>query len=136
MTHISPLPRSLRYVGAIGCAIVILYGSVIDPGDGVPRTLFGIGFTVYLHFIAYAGFTGALCYAVLSTDRRTLLVAATVAALYGIAVELVQATIPYRTMSALDILINAAGATAGAAWWWLVAPWFGADGGDQQTAEA
>jgi VanZ family protein len=133
--HVPPAPKSLRYAGAFGCAIVILYGSAIEPGDGVPRTLFGIGFTVYLHVIAYAGFAGAIGYATLAADLRTLLVAAAIAALYGAGVELVQGTLPYRSMSAFDALINAVGATAGAACWWLVAPRFGADRGDRSTAE-
>jgi hypothetical protein len=136
VTHLPAAPRPLRYAGALGCAIVILYGSIIEPGDGVPPTLFGIEFTVYLHVIAYAGFTSAIGYAVLSADRRTLLVAAAIAALYGVGVELVQGTLPYRTMSALDMLINAGGATAGAACWWLVAPQFGGNRGDRPTAEA
>mgnify|MGYP006876394971 FL=1 len=86
MTHLPAAPRPLRYAGALGCAIVILYGSIIEPGDGVPPTLFGIEFTVYLHVIAYAGFTSAIGYAVLSADRRTLLVATAIAALYGVGV--------------------------------------------------
>lgn len=120
-------PRSLRYAGAAGCALVILYASVTEPGDGVPRTLFGIGFTVYLHVIAYAGFTGAIGYAALSADRRTLLIAAGIATLYGAGIELLQGTIPYRTMALSDVFINAGGAAIGAFLWWLTAPRFGAD---------
>jgi len=128
-----PAPRSLRYAGAVACALVILYASVIEPGDGVPRTLFGIGFTVYLHVIAYAGFTGAMGYAALSADRRTLLFAAGLATLYGAGIELLQGTIPYRTMAVSDAFINAGGAVLGAFVWWLTAPRFGAERDDSRT---
>ena len=120
-------PRSLRYAGAIACALVILSASVTEPGDGVPRTLFGIGFTVYLHLVAYAGFTGAIGYALLSADRRALVVAAGLATLYGAGIELLQGTVSYRTMAALDVGINAVGAAVGAVLWRLTAPIFGAD---------
>jgi VanZ family protein len=119
-------PRWFRHA-VVGClALVVLVASVSEPGDGVPRTLFGIGFTVYLHLLAYAGLAAAFGYASLSADRRALVVAAGLATLYGAAIELLQGEIPYRTMAAADVLINAVGAAIGAALWWLVAPWFGA----------
>lgn len=121
-------PRWLRYAGVAGCALVILSASLAEPDDGVPRTLFGVGFTVYLHLLAYAGLAGAVGYARLATDPRTLLVAVVVATLYGAAIELLQGTVPYRTMSGLDAAINAAGAVAGGLSWRLVAPLFGAEG--------
>lgn len=121
------VPRVLRYAGVFVCAAVILYSSVTAVDDGVPRTLFGIGTTVYLHAIAYAGFTGAIGYALLSDDRRALLVAAGGATLYGIGIELLQGAIPYRTMSLADVFVNAGGATVGAALWRLSASWFGAE---------
>jgi hypothetical protein len=119
-------PRTLRYAGVLACAVVILYSSVTVVDDGVPRTLFGIGTTVYLHVIAYAGFTGAIGYARLSADRRALLLAAGLSTLYGAFIELLQGTLSYRTMSLLDGVINAGGALLGAALWRLTAPVFGA----------
>jgi NADPH:quinone reductase-like Zn-dependent oxidoreductase len=107
------------------CALLILYGSVTDPGEGVPRTLFGIGTTVYLHGIAYAGFTGAIGYALLSIDRRALLVAAGLATLYGAGIELLQGFLSYRSMEALDVLVNGAASLVGAFLWRALAPWFG-----------
>lgn len=122
-----PAPRSLRYVGVVACAAVILYASVLNPGDGAPTTLFGIGVTVYLHLVAYAGFAGAVGYALLAADRRALVVAAGASVLYGAGVEVVQGFLAYRTMSGFDVAVNTGGATAGTALWWLVAPWFGAE---------
>ncbi|MFW5963650.1 MAG: VanZ family protein [Natronomonas sp.] len=126
-TSLPPAPRSLRYAGVFACAVVILYASVLNPGEGTPETLFGVGVTVYLHVVAYAGFAGAVGYALLAADRRALFLAATASVLYGAGVEVVQGFLAYRTMSAFDALVNAGGATVGAALWWLVAPWFGAE---------
>ena len=127
MQRLPVVPKPLRYAGVVACAVVILYGSVTEPGDGVPRMLFGVGVTVYLHVIAYAGFTGAIGYAALSADRRTLLVAAAIATLYGAGIEVLQGAIPYRTMAASDVVLNAVAAAIGAVCWWFVAPWFGAE---------
>ena len=114
-------------IGVVACAIVILAASVADPsGTGAPRALFGIGVTVYLHFVAYAGLAGAIGHAVLSADRRALLLAAIIATLYGAGIELLQGMLSHRTMSAGDAAINAVGAALGAACWWLIAPLFGA----------
>lgn len=128
MTRRFPVaPKSLRYAGVLACAVVILYSSVTVVDDGVPRTLFGIGTTVYLHVIAYAGFTGAIGYARLAADRRALLLAAGISTLYGAFIELLQGTLSYRTMSLFDGFINAGGALFGAALWRLTAPVFGAN---------
>ena len=109
----------------IGCALAILAASVSAPGDGVPRTFFGVGFTVYLHLFAYAGLTVTLGYAFLSTDRRALVLAVTLATGYGAVIELLQGTIPYRTMTVTDVVINAVGAVVGSMLWSLVAARFG-----------
>lgn len=114
-------PISFRYAAVIGCAAAILAASVADPGDGVPRTVFGVGTTVYLHVAAYAGLAAALGYAAGSADRRTLAVAATVATLYGGGIEILQGPIPYRTMSSADTAINAVGAALGSGAWRLLA---------------
>mgnify|MGYP006309128501 CR=1 FL=1 len=127
VARIPTAPRPIRRVVAVGCALAILLASVADPSEGVPRTLFGIGFTVYLHLLAYAGLAG---YAIASIDRRTLVVAAALATLYGAAIELVQGTISYRTMSAVDALINAVGAAFGAGLWWRIAPAFDVEPAD------
>jgi hypothetical protein len=125
------VPRSVRYAGVICWALAILVASVTEPGDAVPRTLFGVGFTVYLHLLAYAALAGAIGYALLSADRRALIVAATLATLYGAVIELFQGMIPYRTMAAADGVINAVGAVLGAALWRVLVPLFGIDRGQR-----
>ena len=113
--------RPLRWGGVLACAAAILVASVVGPGTG-SRTLLGVGLSVYLHLAGYAGLAGAVGYALLRADARGLLIAAGVAVGYGVAVELVQAPLPYRTASALDAQVNAAGAAVGAALWRAVAP--------------
>ena len=119
-------PR-FRYAIVVGLALAILLASVVDPGDGGRSTVFGIGITVYLHLLAYGAFAFTIGYARWSADRRTLLVAVAVATGYGALIELIQGTIPYRTMSALDALLNAAGAVVGALVWRTVASRVGVD---------
>lgn len=121
------LPRRFRYTVAICLALVVLAASVTEPSDAVPRMLFGVNFTTYLHLLAYAGLTGAIGYVLLSTDRRALLIAAVIATLYGAAIELLQGPIPYRTMATADGVINAIGAVVGAALWRSLAPLLGVD---------
>jgi len=118
-------PRPVRLAFALVCAVVILAASVADPGDGA--TPFGAGVAVALHVVAYAGLTGAVGYALLRADRCGLVVAAGIAVLYGGAVELVQAPLPYRTASAFDVLVNAVGAATGGSLWRAVAQRFGAE---------
>ena len=130
VARIPTAPRPIRRVVAVGCALAILLASVAEPSEGVPRTLFGIGFTVYLHLLAYAGLAVVIGYAIASIDRRTLVVAAALATLYGAAIELVQGTISYRTMSAVDALVNAVGAAFGAGLWWRIAPTFDVEPAD------
>lgn len=124
VTHNRGLPRSVRSVGVGCCALAIFLASIAEPSGGVPRTLFGVGFTVYLHLLAYAGLAAAIGYAIDSADRRTLVAAAALVTLYGAAIELVQGTISYRTMAAADVVINAIGAVIGVALWWRIAPAF------------
>jgi len=125
--RLPPAPTPLRYAGVLACAAVILSVSTAEPGEGDPRTLFGLGISVYLHFVAYGGLAGAIGYAALAADRRALLLAAGLSFAYGVGIELIQWPIAYRTASILDAGINAAGAAIGAAVWRVVAPVFGAD---------
>lgn len=113
----------LRYAGSVACAVAILVASLVDPGEAAGRTLLGQPVTMYLHVLWYAVFTVMLCYAMLADDGRALLVAALVVTTYGVVVEFLQGTLPYRTMDPLDALLNAIGAGAGAITWQRAADW-------------
>lgn len=131
MQRLPDVPTPIRRAVAVCCAVVILSGSLLDPGDGVPRGLLGIDVSVYAHAVAYAGLAGAIGYAALSVDRRTLLAAAAIATVYGAGIEVLQGLVSYRTMAATDALLNAIAAAGGTVCWWLVAPRFGVDRGSR-----
>jgi len=123
-------PRPVRYALVVGCAVAILYASVVDPtggapGEGVSRTLPGAGGTAHLHLLAYAALAALVAHARLAADRRTLAVAVAFATLFGAGIELLQGALPYRTMAASDVVLNAVGAAAGAAGWRVLAASFG-----------
>ena len=109
-------PRWAAVAG--GWAAVLLVASVIDPSVADGGTTIPGG-TAFFHVGGYAVLAVALSAAFRAGDPRRLLVAVAVATLYGAAIELLQGQLPYRTMSALDVGYNAAGAALGAAlWWW------------------
>lgn len=72
-----------------------------------------------LHFAAYGGFAFALAYATVEWGSRPVVRAGWVlgiALAFGLAVELVQGTLPMRYYSPVDLLANLIGAS-------LVVPW-------------
>lgn len=111
------LPRFSRWLGVLAVAVVIFYFSVLDtvtaPGGDSPL------WDKQLHFLAYAGLTVATAYAT-AVWRRTAhsrAVAVLLAVLgFGLAIELVQGTIPSRDFSSLDLVANLIGVGLGAIW--------------------
>lgn len=126
--RVSVLARPLRLAVAGGVALAILVASVVDPpGAGSPaaQPVAGIPLDKWLHALAYAGLATTLAYASVPERGRRLRVLVGVvllAAGYGLGIELVQATLPYRSFDLLDALANTVGATVGAL------PWFGVRG--------
>ena len=113
---------AVRWGVAGAFATLILVASVRDPGPGPSPSLLGVPLATSLHLVAYAGLAAAVGYGLLRADGRALLLAAGTAVCYGGAVELVQAPLPSRSASAIDVLVNTVGATVGAALWRAVAP--------------
>ncbi|WP_435063667.1 VanZ family protein [Halobaculum sp. EA56] len=112
------LPRRVRYAGVAAALAVIVYYSLLSappssPGD----TPF---WDKHLHFVAYAGLALALAYATVRyRDRpglRTALVFGGALAV-GVAIELLQGTLPNRYFGRGDLLANALGSA-------LVGVWF------------
>ncbi|MGN8213704.1 VanZ family protein [Halococcus salifodinae] len=115
--------RSLRYGLVVVVAAVILVGSVLRPDPAAAPTMgpFGVvGADKWTHAFAYAGLTATLLYASVSSDRGSSRIALAVVLVvgFGIGVELVQWSIPYRTASAADALADAVGAGVLALAWW------------------
>ena len=122
------LPRWFRWVLVGGVATTIAVYSVV-PLPSELRSLGIFGFfplQKYLHFLAYAGMAGVLGYALLDSDRPDWIILLFVFALtvvYGIAMELLQLTLPHRHFSVQDILVNAAGTAIVVVIWRLLLLW-------------
>ncbi|MFB6184973.1 MAG: VanZ family protein [Haloarculaceae archaeon] len=109
-------------VGVVAGALLV--GSVVhlpsSPGPAGPSP---VPTDKLEHFVGYAALAAAVGYAVVDADRPRwrLAVFVVVAAVgYGLALELVQATIPYRSFSLLDLLADGAGAGAAVACYALI----------------
>jgi VanZ family protein len=116
------VPTRVRYALAVLVAGVVLVASVIEAGGGAD-TLgpFGlVGADKWSHALAYAGLTAALAYASIEGGRGRLALPVLAAIAFGIAIELIQWPIPYRTASVADALADAVGACLLALGWrWL-----------------
>lgn len=107
-----------RYGLAVGVALAVLLASVVDPPGAGPTPLgpFGlVGADKYSHAAAYLAVAWSLAWARRATTPRTLLVVAAVAAAYGAGIELIQATLPARSLDPADAVANTVGAAVGAA---------------------
>lgn len=114
--------RRVRYALAVLVAGVVLVASVVETGGGA-HTLGPFGFVgadKWTHALAYAALTAALAYASVEDGRSRLALAVGVAIGFGIAVELLQWPLSYRTASVADALADAVGACLLALGWrWL-----------------
>jgi VanZ family protein len=110
------LPRWLRAVAVVAVAATIAYFSLQDT---VRRPSAGPFWDKQVHFLGYAGFTLVAAYATAHLRdrpyRRALLVVVSVVC-YGVLMELLQAPIPGRQFSVLDMLANTAGTLLVSAW--------------------
>ena len=119
---VPPVPTRVRYALAALAAGVVLVASVVETGGGAD-TLgpFGlVGADKWSHALAYAALTAALAYASIEGGRGRLVLPVLAAIAFGIAIELLQWPIPYRTASVADALADAVGAGLLALGWrWL-----------------
>ncbi|UWG50579.1 VanZ like family protein [Halalkaliarchaeum sp. AArc-CO] len=116
-------PRWVR-LALVGAVMgTILYFSIIPmPGGDAFRTgPFGIlPFSKWMHLLAYGGLALVLAYALHDSPRpdwQILSIVFLIAVGYGIGIELVQATVPERTYSPLDMVTNAVGAAVAVGLW-------------------
>lgn len=111
-------PASVRFGLVAAWALVLLYASVSDPsGAGLSRTgpLGAVGVDKWLHAGAYAAFALVLAYALVPRcrgTRRGLLSTLVLAGGYGIAMEILQSPLAYRSFDPLDATANLLGAFA------------------------
>jgi len=114
------VPSSLRWavVGLVAAGIVAV--SVVPTGTAVQTTgpLDLVGVDKYFHALGYAGLAVTLAYALAEwSPRRAAAAVFATAFVCGLAVELLQLSLPYRQYSGLDLLANAVGATVVASTW-------------------
>ena len=106
-----------RWLPAVAVAVVLLVASVVPPGPagGAAGPL---PLDKLLHTAGYAALAGSLAVALAVREQPAAWVAARSfcgAVAYGVAIELVQAGVPYRAFSLADAGANALGALVGAA---------------------
>lgn len=120
------IPRGVRWAAVALVALVILSYSIVPaPGSGTFRTgPFGLlGYSTWLHLLAYGGLAAALAYTLHDTPRPDWQVLALVflaVAAYGAGIELLQSTLTARTAAYDDVLTNATGAGLAVVGWRLV----------------
>lgn len=110
------LPRWLRWTSVVAVVSVIVYFSVFRTVPAPPSGPMDLAqlWDKQLHFAAYAGFAYSLAYATVESrhrPRRRIGGVLATALLFGLAIELIQGTLPMRyyssarrkpTASALD----------------------------------
>lgn len=111
------MPIWVRISLAIGATFVLIYFSIVPPpGSGaISEGPIGvIPYSYWLHFGSYTGLSILLGYATAHVPRpdwQLWVFVLTVST--GITIELIQHTIPMRTFSVLDILVNTLGVSVG-----------------------
>ena len=112
----------------IAIAAAILAASLV-PGGGGGGAVAGIGVDKLLHAGGYAVLAAAALAACRRVDARSALAVFLLVTALGGAVELLQAPVPGRSASVLDLAADAVGAAAGVTAWWLfgLVPRDGAD---------
>ena len=116
------VPAPTRFSLAGGFAIAVALASMMHApatpfAQNGPLGLFG--FDKWVHVGSYALVAFFLAYALVARTTATLVAIAVVTVVLGIGVELIQSTIPWRSMETVDVAANTAG-TVGALGLWKV----------------
>jgi len=102
----------------VAVALVVLVASLV-PGGGGGGTLGPIGVDKLLHVAGYAVLAGTTLVALRERTLGVVLAVIVLVTGYGGVVELLQAPVPGRSVSLLDLVADAVGAVLGAVCWWL-----------------
>lgn len=111
----------MRSRGWLPVALLVLAASLVPGGGGGGGTIGPVGVDKLLHVVGYAVLAGTSLYALRTPTRRTTLVVFVLVTAFGGVVELLQALVPGRAMSLLDLVADGVGAALGIAGWWLLA---------------
>lgn len=107
-------PASVRWSLVVAIAVVLAVAALVPPGGVVaePGPFGVVTYDLWLHGSAYFVFQLTVIYALIGGAGRPTtppVVTPVFTVSYGLFVELLQLTVPYRSFSALDLLANAAG---------------------------
>jgi VanZ family protein len=120
MVRLPLLPWSVRWLGAVVVAAVLVYFSLLTtPPAGPPDPSLGSFWDKKLHFAGYAALGLSLIYATAAsrrTRRRRAVLAIGTTVAFGVLVELLQGPLPDRYFSYADMLANALGALLASVW--------------------
>lgn len=117
------LPLWLRILLTLSALGGIVYFSIVPPpGRGSASTLlFGVvPYSTALHFTSYAGLAIVFAYASYHSSRpdwQLILIVFATTVGCGALIEVVQTTLPTRTFSVGDMLVNSLGASVGVVVW-------------------
>ncbi len=115
----SEVPAPTRYTLAGGFAVAVALASILHAPDPIandgPLGLMGID--KWIHVGSYALLTYLLAFACLAERAWAFVVIALASVAFGGGVELVQSTIPWRTMEFADVVANSAGTVVAVGAW-------------------
>jgi len=124
-TGLPIVPFWLRAAFVLGALSGLIYFSIV-PAPGTSSTSYGpfgvVPYSVWLHFVGYMGLAIVFAYASYTVPRpqfQILFGVFVVTVGCGAAVEILQLTLPTRTFSVFDMLVNALGAGVGVTLWYL-----------------
>ncbi|KAB1197263.1 MULTISPECIES: VanZ family protein [Haloferax] len=112
-----------RTLVVLGYAVVVFVASVLPAASGslTPTGPLGVvGLDKWIHAVGYAGLGFGVAYALQARGVTESGTAVVVAAVFGACIELVQALLPYRSFSLLDMGANLFGAFVGGVLWYAV----------------
>jgi len=116
--------RSVDYLALVGMALLLLVGSVVDVARVAPALARALrGKDLLVHALLYGCLAILWCRLLRGTPgwRFRALVAAVLSAGYGVALEVLQSSLPFRTCSLADMGSSTLGSAAGAALWAVAA---------------
>ncbi|WP_226010873.1 VanZ family protein [Halomicrobium salinisoli] len=127
LVRASEVPAPTRYTLAGGFAVAVALASILHAPDPIandgPLGLLRVD--KWIHVGSYALLTYLLAFAVLAERARVFVVIALASVAFGGGVELVQSTIPWRTMEFADVVANSAGTVVAIGAWratWATEP--------------
>lgn len=113
-------PRRTAVLLAYAFVVFVASVAPAPPGTLAPTGPFGVvALDKWIHASGYAGLGFVVAYATQARQVRDIGRAVVVAAAFGAGIELVQAALPYRTFSLLDMGANAFGAVVGGVVWYV-----------------